>query len=138
MKYYQLNYLISPALTEEEAKDVQEKITSFIQNAGGILDGSYSDFPKKRRLAYPIKKQDAAYIISLNFRSKPDFLEKLQRELKEKIQIIHSLLVIKKIIKEIPRMRRFPPISSKIQTDRIKSDKVEIKEIDQKLEEILG
>jgi len=38
MKYYELTYIISPDLTEEELKKLSEIITNFIQEEGGFLE----------------------------------------------------------------------------------------------------
>ena len=38
MKFYELAYLISPNLLEQEVKNFLEKISSFIQKEGGVLE----------------------------------------------------------------------------------------------------
>ena len=38
MQRYELTYLISDEIPEEEVKSLQNKITSLIQEEGGILD----------------------------------------------------------------------------------------------------
>ncbi len=130
MKLYELTYLISPDLSETELKSFQEKIVSLIENKGGVLVSTNE--PTKKKLAYPIKKKSEAYLSSLNFQLSPDKLIEIERELKTEENILRFLLITKKITKKTTEVLIKKP--SKI----IKPKKVELKEIEQKLEEILG
>ena len=60
MKLYEINYLISPDLSEEEATSLQEKINSWIQEEKGALNEVNK--PVKKILVYPIKKCGQAYL----------------------------------------------------------------------------
>ncbi len=130
MRNYELTYLISPDLSETELKSFQEKIVSLIENKGGVLVSTNE--PAKKKLAYPIKKRVEAYLSSLNFQLSPDRLIEMERELKTEENILRFLLITKKITKKATEVLIKKP--SKI----IKPKKVELKEIEQKLEEILG
>jgi len=72
MKRYELTFLISPDLPEEEAKAFQQKINSQIQEEGGVLDEG--NILLKRRLAYTIKKNTQAYMAVTTFQLNPDKL----------------------------------------------------------------
>lgn len=132
MKNYELTYLISPQLSEEEAKSFQEKIASLIKGEAGVLEDQL--MPVKRNLAYTIKKQNQAYLAVLDFKLEPEKLSNLQKKLKEDSQIIRYLLITKRARPKemIETIRRRP---RRVVSEKEK--KVELKEIEKKLEEIL-
>lgn len=133
MKYYELTYLISPHLSTEEAKAFSEKINSLIEKEGGIL--SELKNPTQQKLAYPIKKEVRAYLSSLTFHLLPEKLENLKMKLKTLPEILRFLLFTKKVAKvEIPAKKIVPKIKMPLKKEK----KVELEEIEKKLEEILG
>ena len=133
MKSYELTYLISPNLSEEELKIFQEKIASLIQNEEGTLQGVKN--PVKRRLAYPIKKRGEAYLANLDFYLSPEKLEDLEKKLKAESKILRYLILVKEELKKI----EVPKIISKVKIPKVKKEKkVELEKIEEKLEEILG
>ncbi len=143
MKKYELNYLISPEISEEEAKEFQNKITSFIQEEEGVLNEEGSII--RIKLAYPIKKQAQAYLAVLNFQLNSEKLSSLEKKLKAENQILRYLLLIKKEPEIKPGISRMPVISKKPRrvvleksAVRTPEKKVELKEIEKKLEEILN
>jgi len=137
MKDYELTYLISPDLSEEESRVFQEKIVSRIQAEEGILSGVRP--PVIKSLAYPIKKKWSAYLISLVFQLAPEKLENLQRKLKEEPQILRYLLSIKPSeAREVVAPARKPRPKAALPKIKKPEIKVELKEIEKKLEEILG
>ncbi|MFQ6049710.1 MAG: 30S ribosomal protein S6, partial [Candidatus Paceibacterales bacterium] len=131
MKLYELTYLISPQLSEKDLKDAQERMNSLIQEEGGILNEV--NLPTKKRLAYPVKKEKEAFGATLSFNLKPEKLKNLVKNLKSEVQILRYLILTKPHIKEISgrgkRLAKKPKLRKK---------KVELKEIEKKLEEILG
>ncbi len=133
MKLYELTYLILPDVSEEDLKSVQEKINSLIQTEGGVLaEGNY-----------PVKKE-GGYLVTLNFNLEPDRVSSLEKKLKSESKIIRYMILVKKLEKKIfisnkpPRLVK--PPSDKILQDKIPTEKtkVELNEIEKKLEEILG
>ena len=76
MKLYQLTYLISPELSSEEAKDFSQEIDSLILRKGKLIKpGGLS----RRALAYPIKKQTAAYLTRSEFHLEPQEIENFKK-----------------------------------------------------------
>ena len=130
MKFYELTYLISPEVSETEIKDLQQKLDSFVQNKEGILDSSSP--PEKTNLSYPIKKEDQAYLSSLSFYLKPEEVSNLKKEVKSESQILRFLISIKKKPKVTKISKR--PLAKKPEKEK----KSKLKDIEQKLEEILG
>jgi small subunit ribosomal protein S6 len=133
MKTYELTYLISPELTDEQAKDLQNKTSTLIKEEGGLTTGEASISRKK--LAYPVKKQSQAYLAVINFQLLPEKLANLEKALKADSQILRYLMLIKRPVKEVRKERMF--IEPKVEKPK-KEKKVELKEIEKKLEEILA
>jgi len=135
MKSYKLIYLISPEVSEDDLKVLQEKITSSIQNEGGILDES--ELPIKKNLAYPIKKKTLAYLANLTFRSDPKGLENLEKKIKAEDKIIRYFILVKpRFRKVLIRVKKIPE-TTEVSSKKTAKPKVELKEIEKKLEEIL-
>lgn len=125
MRYYQLAYLISPQLSKEEIKKVEEEIKELFKKEEGIIDRV--ETPLKRSLFYPIKKFKEAFLGSCYFFLEPEKIKVLEKKLKEKKEILRFLIVSEKAPKKIPILKKLE-----------KPKKVELKELEKKLEEILG
>lgn len=129
MKLYQLTYLITPELNEEQIKGLQEKINSLIQKEGGILSEAKKEV--KKRLFSSIKKNNQAFLATLNFQLKPEKIEILEKEIKQNPKILRYLILSQNLPKKV-----IQPIKSKGAKPKQKK-KVELKDIEKKLEEIL-
>ncbi len=153
MNYYELTYLISPEIKEENIKKLIEEINSFIQKEKGTITKSENPFPET--LAYPIKKQRTASLVSSEFYLDPEKIEDLRKKLKKETEILRFLLVSKKIsekkridaepVKDNVLEDKPTALSSEAPEERRGTDKkekvekkVELKEIEKKLEEILN
>ncbi len=128
MRHYELTYLISPDLSEKEAKVFSEKIISLIQGLGGELLGEVKT---------PVRKK-MAYLATLNFHLDPEKLGGLEKGLKSENQVLRYIILTKpKHITRYVLGEKVPP--SKLPKKIVKPEaKVELKEIEKKLEEILG
>jgi len=137
MRLYELIYLISPELSDQELKTFTQKITGFIQEEGGFLETIKN--PDKRKLEYLIKKKGTAYSVFLNFYLNPEKLERLEKKLKEENQILRYLILTKKP-SPVLATKTLASKPAKILKRKIwpAKPKVELKEIEKKLEEILG
>jgi len=128
MKNYELTYIISPDLTEQEVENLSLKITAFIQEEGGSFKPSYS-----------IKKKEGGFLNVLDFHIMPEKLGNLKKKLDSEKQILRYIILTKKILKKIPDQETFTkkrrpqePIDQ-----RPGAEKVELEEIDKKIDEIL-
>lgn len=131
MQRYELTYLISDEIPEEEMKSLQNKVTSLIQEEEGIL-GKENVF-LRRKLAYPIKGRIQAYLTVSDFQLNPEKLADFEKKLKEIAQILRYLILIKKS----PRFVKIASSRIRKPKEVTAKKKVELKEIEQKLEEIL-
>lgn len=131
MKLYELTYLITPEISEEELKSLQEKLTSLIQKEEGFLNEV--SYPVEKNLAYLIKKKQKAFLLSLSFQLKPEKLKNLEEKLKKEEKILRYLILTKKMPKKVSGITSIPKKKSTKE-----KPKVELKEIEKKLEEMLG
>jgi ribosomal protein S6 len=141
MKLYELTYLMPIDLNEEMIKSTQEKVSSFIvENQGTIYK---IEEILKRRLGEQAKKNNSANMSTLSFYLAPEKLENLKKNLKAETNILNHILIYKEPRKRMAAPRRMrQPIVIQEEIKEIKTSekpkKVEIKEIEKKLEEILG
>lgn len=95
MKYYELTYLISPDLSQEEAEKLHQGIISFLQEKEAILNIK-EEKVKKIDLAYPIKKKERVYLATVEFYINPEKIKEISKEIKENKNILRHLLLNKK------------------------------------------
>ncbi len=135
MKYYELACLISPNLSDDELSSFSEKINSLAQEQGAVLDKILPE--KKIILGYPIKKNTSAFLKILIFKLNPEKLVDLEKKLKDNQEILrYTILNIKEPLKQIPFKRQVKKPEALEIEDKPKK-KVELKDIDKKLKEIL-
>lgn len=141
MKQYELTYLISPDLSDKEADSFSIEIASLVQEKQGILEKNLSLL--KKQLGYPIKKKMVAYLAGLNFQINPEGLEELKKQIKSESRILRYLILTKEPPKKIVKTlitregRKEGESFFDKKPKRVIKPKVELKEIEKKLEEIL-
>jgi ribosomal protein S6 len=162
MKYYELTYLTMQDMSEEAAKQLSDKFAaSIVAKLGVVIDTAKA---YKKRLAYPVKKQEVAFVNSLRFQIEPQPLLALNDEVKKDALILRSLIVsyvpqpIRRVVpRPVAEIEQQP--SEKIQElqaeakpetkeeekkapekPRVRRDKpkADLKEIGEKLDEILN
>jgi ribosomal protein S6 len=158
MKTYDLTYIISPEITSEEAESFAKELESFVQNKEGVVIKQNN--PVARTLSYQIKKHASGFIGSIEFQLEPEALAELKQVVEKDKKVNRHMIVIKHPAKkEKPRRTR-----NKIDGESIvekeapkeiviekkeepkkparpaggETKKVELKDIEQKLEELLG
>jgi ribosomal protein S6 len=150
MKTYELSYIISPSLKSDEASGLSSEITALIQKEGGLIMKETT--PNPRTLSYQIKKQGAGFQVNLEFSLEPEKLRAIEERIKKEEKILRHMLVAKraprreKIRKERPALKTAETAASPAGTTETPSEeektkekgkKVELKDIEEKLEEIL-
>ena len=145
MKLYELTYLISPDISEEELKNLSQKVVGFITGEEGTVKKIIE--PLRKKFGYLIKKKGNAFLITLNFQLSPEKLKNLEKKLKSEAQIIRYMILAKKEPGEILTPEKLIKPSTLREKEKareiketaktIKPKKVELKEIDKKIEEIL-
>jgi len=131
MRHYELTYLISKELNEEEVQNLQNKIISLIESAGGVLINQKA--PIKKKLAYPVKKQPVAYLATIIYQLSAEKLTDLEKKLKTEAAILRYLIVVLPSLTQ-PSKPTLPltPIKKPAPTKKTK-----LEEIEKKLDEIL-
>ena len=126
-------------LSEEEMRMAQEKVGESIQQEGGLI---IEIKPAARRsVSFLDKNRREAFLTSANFQMAQDKLLTLELKLKQEPRILRYLLSIKPKINRASFSRRRPVglKTAPISEETVKSQpKIELAEIDKKLEEILG
>lgn len=134
--------MISPAKSEEEAKNFQDTLKNFLLSLGGLVEENGSVL--KRRLYYPVKKVREAHFAHFKFLAEPEKLSELRKKLEEKDVLRYLLIETKRIPQRIfkPRVFKAVPAEHVLQETKIEPKIAEpaanIEEIDKKLEELLG
>ncbi len=98
MRQYEMTYLLSDQVGDNEITAVTGKINALITKQEGKILGEENW--GRRKLAYPIKKQDFATYLTLNFELDPAKLSTLSGELKHRAEILRHLLIVKDYGKE--------------------------------------
>jgi ribosomal protein S6 len=133
MKNYELACLIPANLSDIEVESSREKIIELLQKEQAILFENPKNKPVRKKLGYPVKKTGQAFLLTFNFQMNPAGLAELEKELKADQEIIRYSIFAKKMLKPEKAARR--PVGTK---KKIAHPKVELKEIEKKLDEILG
>jgi len=142
VKPYELTYIISSAITADQAQVKAKNIESLIQDKEGMILSSEKLSPMT--LAYSIKKQGSGFLGVLEFQLEPEYLGQLREKLQKDDKIIRHMIIIKSPVK-IQKERRIRKKSLISKNTKImpkeekKADKkVELKEIEKELDEILS
>lgn len=153
MKTYELTYIISPDITSEEAEAKAKEIESLIQGKEGAVIKQLN--PIAKTLSYPIAKRASGFFGNIEFQLEPEKLLELKDILVKDEKIVRHMITIKQAA-EFKKERRTrtkstEPVASaelKIEIKEEKEEKpatikpvkekVELKDIEHELDEILG
>ena len=160
LPHYELLYLISNKYSEVEVKPIMEKVNSLIiGNQGKITQSSELG---KKRLAYPIKGFRFGYYNLLEFDMPGTNMAKVDHALRMMGEILRQQVVLKQV-KTLEQIEQEKKIAAKIaarnlaaenqtkekislkraaaagavQAKAIDKDKVDLKDLDEKLDKIL-
>ncbi len=93
MNNYESIIIINPNLEDAQFGEVTEKFTSLIETEGGKVEST--EAWGKRKLAYPIEKNNEGYYVLINFSSNPEFIDELNRVYNITDEIIKHIIVKK-------------------------------------------
>lgn len=141
-KNYELAYLLSSSVPEEEILTWTGKITHAITDAKGMV--RRVEEPYRRRLGYPIQKETQAYFGWTTFTVTPEKLTEIKKTVKTLGKILRSLILEENeevaLVRPL-RLRTIPtaPATRPILRDIEKPEEhLDLEALDKKLEEILG
>jgi len=150
-KIYQLNCLLQPDLPKLMFEEVEKEIRKIIEASGGIIEKS-NFYPKKdlayfiinKKLAMGRKKYNTAAMLVIDFQISPEKIAVLEKFLQKETKIMrHILLAQKKTKKSVVEEKEevekedYKKVSEKTNENK-PSEKIKLKEIDKKLNEILN
>lgn len=144
-KKYELAYLLPSAVAEEEVLTWSGKIAKIIEDAKGLV--RHQEVPKKRRLAYAVNKETSAYFGWTTFTIASDLVSTVEKNIKAIEGVLRHMLVEETEVPLQP-LRTFMPRATPAPQrpkpatpqDAAKEpeEKLDLEELDKKLEEILG
>lgn len=100
-KEYEMSYLLTPEIAEDKVELEIAELKKIISENGG--DITQTDPPEKRRLAYPVKKQNQAYFGVVYFNIDQESLDKIKKTLALYKKVIRYL-ILNKALKPKPKM----------------------------------
>lgn len=124
-KEYEMSYLLNPEIAEDKVETETAELNKVISDNGGAIVDSLPAI--KRRLAYPIKKQNQAYFGVIYFISDTEELNKIKQSLALNKKLIRFLILNEPLKPKVADAAVVKPKESRPQTQSF----------DQKLESIL-
>ena len=133
MRNYELTLLLKADLVESELQELLGEIASMLQDEGALIMSQ--DSKGKRALPASLKKHSEAELAVVKFALDPQKLGGVEKSLKAKENILRFAL-----LSYLPKKARERTIAQTISAPAIgeptEEEKVEIGDIDKKLEEI--
>ena len=90
-KEYELSYLLTPEIPEDKIDSEAVELKNIITENGG--DTVQTNPPEKKRLAYPVRKQNQAYFGIVYFNINKDGLDKIKKTLAFSKKILRFLIL---------------------------------------------
>lgn len=138
MRIYEINYIVSGSSKEDELKELTSKISGYISENEGKIEKIAE--PLKKFLGFQVTSKKDIFFNSIIFSMPQEKLLDFEKKVKTETAILkYNLLKRDKVEsnsgQELYRRRRKPmePIE-----EPSKPKKADLKEIDQKIEEILS
>lgn len=155
--HYEMLYIISNQFSENELEPINEKVKKFISDNGGTI--TFSESWGKKRLSYAIKGFYHGYYELVEFNLPGASLARVEKLIRMASDILRHQIVTKKV-KSAAEIQKDKKIAEKIaskvakEEDEIKekakekaksrekskekeSDKIDLKDLDDKLDKIL-
>ena len=145
--HYELLYLISNKFSEEEIKPIGARVNAAITDGGGKI--TLSRELGKKRLAYPIKGFNLGYYNLTEFDLTGEKLASFDRFLRLMSEVLRHQIIVKpavtaeqldqdrKIAEKIAARGSKQEQQAKEKVKARSKDKVDLKELDEKLDKIL-
>ena len=114
---YELTYIVNSVLSEEQIKDLVDRVTEYIKEGGSdIID---VDVWGSRRLGYPIQKKRNGFYVNMYFRAPGSFIARLERALEIDDNILRylTLKMDPKMIRHHEEQRKNKKVEEAATTD---------------------
>ncbi|HNP79460.1 MAG TPA: 30S ribosomal protein S6 [Candidatus Pacearchaeota archaeon] len=138
MHFYEINILISPNLSQEEAVTFVANLQNQFQDLGKIISETKAE---RKKLAYDIEKQEEAWLSYFNLfpnenKDLKEALDLIEKTLKQDANILRHLIV-RKDEKKIEKKRTITKASPEKPVEHPIRTEVELKEVEDKINELL-
>jgi small subunit ribosomal protein S6 len=91
MNFYETVFILTPVLSEEQAKEAVQKIENDIKSFGGTV--KHSENWGLRKLAYPIQKKSTGFYFLVEFEAEGAAVADFEVQLKRDERVIRFLTV---------------------------------------------
>ena len=92
MNRYETVFIINPNVEEAGIKELIQKFSDLINNAGKVENVEEMG---RRKLAYEIKKNKEGYYVVINFEAQPELIKELERIYRITDEVIKFIVVRK-------------------------------------------
>lgn len=141
-KIYEIGYLLSPFISEDKLDGEVFNVRKAIEDSRGFIVSE--GYPKRQKLAYIIQRPGKekffdAYFGWVKFMAESESVLDMKNILDKNSGLIRFLII--KTVKEsavLPRAKRVLKKPAVSETGEVKTEAVSEKEIDEKLDELLG
>ena len=99
MREYELTYLISDNVPETELNKVTGKVGGYIASSGGKV--LKEEIWGRRKLAYPIQKQEFATYVTINFELPADKAHEFEHNIIMTSKIVRHLMIVRDFGEEV-------------------------------------
>ena len=134
-KEYEMSYLLAADISQEKVDNAARELSSLLTEGGG--ENIRLDSPQKKRLAYPVKKQNEAYFGVVYFKIDPEGLDKIKKTLTLSKNFLRFLILNYPKGSIGPQPARLPDGQVKIIPPQKTPEEAPIISFDEKLESIL-
>ena len=115
MAKYELMYIISNNVSDDEVSKVTEEIKKYIETSGGVIE-KHEELGKKK-LAFPVKKARNAFYVLDNFTASSDKINEIEHRIRTSQNIIRHLVV--NMDEALLRMEKDKAVQAKMKPRRI-------------------
>jgi small subunit ribosomal protein S6 len=91
MNRYETVFILTPVLSEEQAKEAVKVYENYITKNGGKI--KHNEFWGLKKLAYQIQKKSTGFYALVEFENEGDLIKKLETEFKRDERIMRFLTV---------------------------------------------
>ena len=91
MNRYETVFILTPVLSEEQAKEAVKVYENYITKNGGTI--KHNEFWGLKKLAYPIQKKTTGFYALVEFENDGTLLNKLETEFKRDERVMRFLSV---------------------------------------------
>jgi small subunit ribosomal protein S6 len=91
MRKYEITYIAHPDLDADAFKQLNDQVQGWVKDAGGSVEKA--DVWGKKKLAYPVKKQNEGQYVLLNTDMEPAVCGQLERQFGLQESVLRFLIV---------------------------------------------